>query len=215
MDLEKLRRSYLDGSLDIEDLTEDPIEQFKRWFAEAQQAVSADWLEPNAMTLASADPSGRVSARIVLLKKVSQQGFTFFSNYQSDKAKQFESNPFASLVFYWPHVERQVRIEGTIAKTDSQTSDEYFSERPRGSRLGAIASRQSTPIPNRKTLEDATIELAERYDNVEIPRPDYWGGYVISPDRIEFWQGRPSRLHDRFVYQRQAQGEWSLTRLSP
>ncbi|MCR9292440.1 MAG: pyridoxamine 5'-phosphate oxidase [bacterium] len=215
MDLENLRRSYLDGSLELDALVADPIEQFKLWFSEAQNAPAAEWFEPNAMTLASADPNGRVSARIVLLKRVSDAGFTFFTNYQSDKAIQFEKNPHAALVFYWPHIERQVRVEGTIAKTDAETSDQYFRERPPGSRLGAIASPQSRPLSSRSELEQATIELAEKYSDEAIPRPDYWGGYRISPVRMEFWQGRPSRLHDRFLYTLEADGKWSRTRLAP
>ena len=216
MNLENLRRSYLDRPSDIGDFEPDPVEQFRQWFAQAQTAPSADWFEPNAMTLASADTSGRVSARIVLLKKITAEGFTFFTNYLSDKAQQFDCNPQASLVFYWPHIERQVRVEGTVSKTDSQTSDSYFQQRPRDSQMGAVVSPQSKPVADRVTLENAILELARRYGEAEIPRPEYWGGYMLSPYRMEFWQGRPSRLHDRFLYTRNSPLDgWTITRLAP
>lgn len=215
LDLENLRRSYEESSLSDQDLLENPIQQFEVWFAEAQSAPSADWFEANAMTLATADASGSVSARIVLLKQVSEEGFVFFTNYESDKGKQLAENPQASLVLYWPHVERQVRIEGTVSKTDAETSDRYFHARPVGSQCGAVASAQSRPLADRQLLVDESLKLAEQYGDAEIPRPDYWGGFVLAPSRVEFWQGRPSRLHDRFLYSQLEDESWKIERLAP
>lgn len=216
MNIENLRRNYLVNSLDSENLLHDPVEQFANWFDAARETPSADWFEANAMTLATSDSAGRVSARTLLLKKYSAEGFVFFTNYESDKANQLSQNPNASLLFYWPHVERQVRIEGSVTKTDHATSDEYFHERPRGSQCGAIASPQSRPLPDRDELEQMAEEIAERYAGQEIPRPEYWGGYLLNPVRFEFWQGRSNRLHDRFAYERDADGQtWKITRLAP
>lgn len=213
--LENLRRNYDESALDLPDLAESPIAQFSQWFEQARQAESADWFEANAMTLATADTDGRVSARIVLLKQFSEAGFAFFTNYQSAKAKQLADNPCASLLFYWPHVERQVRIEGKVCKTDSETSDTYFHERPRGSQIGAVASPQSSPLKDRDELEQVVEKLTNQFGDEPIPRPDYWGGYQVVPVSFEFWQGRPSRLHDRFTYAKQSDGTWCITRLAP
>ncbi len=216
MDLKDLRRSYQEGRLAREDLASEPMSQFQAWFDQAQQAPSAPWFEANAMTLSTADARGRVTARIVLLKHVMDSGFVFFTNYQSEKAEQLEQNPLASLVFYWPHVERQVRIEGAVAKTDAALSSQYFHARPRGSQLSAAASPQSKAVDSRESLVDMTMSLAEKFEGQEIPCPEFWGGYVLQPERVEFWQGRPSRLHDRFTYQRLDDGdEWKITRLAP
>lgn len=225
MDLENLRRSYDENSLEKEELAACPFEQFSAWFDDAKTRSPVDWFEANAMTLATASNSGEVSARIVLLKRVTTEGFVFFTNYDSDKAQQLSENPHASLVFYWPHVERQIRVEGRVEKAAADVSDEYFHARPQGSQLGAIASPQSRPIDSRETLVQQTMELAEKFqDAEEIPRPDYWGGYLLKPSRIEFWQGRPSRLHDRFVYtlsngsqpsDEQSATTWSISRLAP
>lgn len=215
MGMQDLRRNYAEGQLDISDLASEPIEQFSRWFAQAQAAESADWFECNAMTLATADRKGAVSARIVLLKKVSPEGFAFFTNYDSAKAAQLAANPQASLVFYWPHLERQIRIEGLVAKTDSATSDEYFHERPRGSQVGAVASPQSREISSRDELEASVQQLTAKLGDGPIERPEYWGGFVLSPTSVEFWQGRPSRLHDRFLYTPQGEGGWTIKRLAP
>lgn len=217
MDLENLRRSYEENSLEVDDLDVDPIRQFKTWFQESQDAPSADWFEPNAMTLSTSSDDGHVSSRIVLLKQVTEEGFVFFTNYDSDKGKHLASNPRASLVFYWPHVERQVRVDGKVLKTDAETSSRYFHARPRGSQCGAVASQQSRVLENRKELVEAAMKVAEQFDGQEIPCPDYWGGYVVQPSRIEFWQGRPSRLHDRFVYlpDSESPAGWKAQRLAP
>lgn len=213
--IQDMRRVYELGALEREHLSADPVEQFQNWLEVARTTPAPDWLEVNAMTLATSDGHGHVSARIVLLKTVSRSGFTFFTNYRSAKAEQLSASNQAALVFYWPHVERQVRVEGTVTQTDSETNEEYFHARPRTSQIGAIVSPQSQPIAQRKQLELAAAELAARYGETQtIPCPDYWGGYCLKPDKVEFWQGRPSRLHDRFVYAQSSDG-WSLTRLAP
>ncbi|MEM8736533.1 MAG: pyridoxamine 5'-phosphate oxidase [Planctomycetota bacterium] len=218
MDLENLRRSYDEKSLDQQDLQACPFLQFADWFEEAENSESAEWFEVNAMTLATSDGAGRVSSRIVLLKKVTDEGFVFFTNYQSDKGQQIASCPMGSLVFYWPHVERQIRIEGSIERVSAELSDQYFHSRPRGSQLGAMASPQSQQLKSRDELIDVTMKLAEQYEQEEaLPRPEHWGGYELIADRIEFWQGRPSRLHDRFVFTKDtsSQSGWNVGRLAP
>ena len=208
-----LRQNYTRAGLSEADLNSDPIEQFNVWF---QQALDADLLEPNAMTLATATPDGKPTARIVLLKGVSSQGFIFYTNYESQKGQQLIANPYAALVFLWDKLERQIRIEGRVAKLTAEESAEYFHSRPKASQLGAWASDQSRVIPNREVLEQKLTELQERYsDDATIPLPDHWGGFRVIPSRIEFWQGRPSRLHDRLVYDLQADGNWQIERLSP
>lgn len=215
VEIQDLRRNYELNSLTLDALNSDPIAEFTQWLHAAQQTPAPSWLEINAMTLATADNDGRVSARIVLLKSVDANGFAFFTNYRSDKANQLSINPNAALVFYWPHVERQVRVEGTVAFTEPETSDQYFHARPRGSQIGAIVSPQSQPLADRSQLEQEAQRLAAEFGEEQtIPRPDYWGGYRLTPKRIEFWQGRPNRLHDRFLYQRD-NGGWTITRLAP
>lgn len=214
MGIEDLRRVYGRSALDRGDLAGSPLDQFSSWFELATETPKPDWFEVNAMTLATADASGRVSSRIVLLKKVSDAGFAFFTNYRSAKAAQLESNPNACLVFYWPHVEKQIRIEGLVSRTDDPTSDEYFHARPRGSQLGAVVSPQSEVIENREVLDTQREALDQKWQDAEIPRPDYWGGYVLRPVRYEFWQGRPDRLHDRFEYLWQ-ENDWLVHRLAP
>ena len=217
--MRQLRRNYELKALDQIELQADPIDQFVRWFADAQAAERPDWLELNAMTLASYDiQSQQVAARIVLLKSVDASGFTFFTNYDSDKGRQLASHPAAALVLYWPHIERQVRIQGMVSQTDAATSTHYFHERPRASQLSAVASKQSQPVTDRGVLEAEVARLDQLYLGREIPRPENWGGYTLQPHTLEFWQGRRDRLHDRFVY-RQTNGEsnvqWTIERLSP
>ncbi len=190
----------------------DPVEQFRTWLAAAE---AAGLINPEAMTLATATPDGRPSARMVLLKGVNERGFVFFTNYESRKAAELEANPRAALVFYWPALERQVRVEGRVERTTAAESDAYFRSRPWGSRLGALASPQSRVIPGRDVLERRMEELLRRYPDHDIPRPAHWGGYRLIPVLFEFWQGQPNRLHDRLCYERRADGGWDIRRLAP
>jgi pyridoxamine 5'-phosphate oxidase len=208
--LADLRKNYALGSLDVADANRDPIRQFEAWFA---QAVDAKLPEPNTMTLATVDSRGHPSARIVLIKGVDERGFVFFTNYASRKGREIADNPRASLLFYWIELERQVRIEGTVVKTSADESDAYFASRPLGSRIGAWASEQSQVIESRTLLEAREREISARYGD-NPPRPPHWGGYRLVPDAIEFWQGRPSRLHDRLLYTRN-RDTWDIVRLSP
>jgi pyridoxamine 5'-phosphate oxidase len=189
----------------------DPIEQFRRWFRAAKRA---GLLEPNAMTLATSTRSGRPSARMVLLKGIDDRGFLFYTNYESRKGRELAENSYAALVFYWRDLNRQVRITGRVSKLSAEESDAYFATRPRGSRLAAVASRQSSVIPSRAALENRFAALSSQYPNDGPPRPINWGGYCVHPDEIEFWQQGPSRLHDRLRY-RKNRGAWILERLSP
>ncbi len=206
-----LRKDYSQSSLMETDVLADPLAQFGKWFDEA---LKAEVNEPNAMTLATASADGRPSSRIVLIKQFDQRGFSFFTNYDSDKGKQLAQNPHAALQFFWPELERQVRIEGTVEKTSAAESDEYFSVRPLKSRLSAIASKQSSTIASRDELE-ANFEAVAAAAGEHPPRPAHWGGYRLKPERIEFWQGRRSRFHDRIVFTRQADGGWRIERLQP
>jgi pyridoxamine 5'-phosphate oxidase len=212
MNLSDVRRVYAMGGLQEEDLAAGPMEQFQRWLALAAEADPNDY---TSMTLATADREGRPSARIVLLKGCDERGFVFFSNYESRKAGELAENPSAALLFYWPAFERQVRIEGRVEKVSREESEAYYRTRPRGSRIGAWASRQSTVIGGRAALEEQVRAIEERFPNDDIPPPDYWGGYRLVPERIEFWQGRPDRLHDRLRYRRLPDGSWTIERLSP
>ncbi len=190
-----------------------PIVQFEKWIREAQ---AADLKEPNAMTLSTATPDGRPSARVVLLKEVSDIGFVFYTNYTSRKSRELETNPFASLTFYWPELERQVRVEGKARRVPREQSDAYFGIRPRGSQLGAWASHQSDVVSGREQLEAKLKEVEAEYrDQAEVPAPEFWGGYCVLPEAIEFWQGRPNRMHDRLRYRRKGEYAWVLERLSP
>jgi len=212
MNLADLRREFTHGGFDVSEADPDPIRQFLMWFAAADSAGVPD---ANAMTLATATSDGVPSARIVLLKGADAKGFQFFTNYQSDKARDLEANPRAALVFYWGALDRQVRVTGTVARVSREVSEVYFRSRPRGARIGAWASDQSRVIPDRTALEERVAEIERKYPGEEVPLPPFWGGYRLAPDTIEFWQGRPSRLHDRIRYTRQPDGDWLIERLSP
>ncbi len=209
--LAELRKDYARDSLDETSVDADPIRQFEAWF---KQALDARLPEPNTMTLATVDARGYPSARIVLIKGVDERGFVFFTNYESRKGLDLAANPRASLLFYWIELERQVRVEGTVVKTSAEESDMYFHSRPLGSRIGAWASEQSRPLESRALLEAREKSFAERFGETP-PRPPHWGGYRVVPETIEFWQGRPSRLHDRILYTRESGALWRISRLSP
>ena len=210
--LARLRKEYTSAGLTESAADSDPIAQFRRWF---DAAIAADLHEPNAMTLATATPGGRPSARIVLLKGFDERGFVFYTSYEGRKGVQIEANPRCALVFYWGELERQVRVEGRVSRIPEEESDEYFGSRPRGSQLGAWASEQSRPVEGRDVLEERLRRLEAEYEGREVPRPPFWGGYRVEPETIEFWQGRESRLHDRLVYRRSEDGEWERERLQP
>lgn len=212
MSISHLRREYSLGSLHRKDLLADPIAQFRAWFT---AATEAGVVEANAMTLSTIGLDGRPSARIVLLKGVDERGFSFFTNYESRKGQELAAKPFASLTFLWKEMERQVRVEGTVTKVSREESEAYFSSRPRNSRLGAWVSNQSQIITDREVLEKNMAELQARYLGEEVPLPPNWGGYMVKPETIEFWQGQRSRLHDRLVYRRQADDSWLVERLAP
>ena len=234
MNLSDFREDYRRGGLDQSALAADPIAQFETWFrAAAGDESQSRWRkigialyklwsalcnhrppDSNAMTLATVDRDGRPSTRTVLLKAVDQRGFIFYTNYDSRKGRELAEQPQAALTFFWPDLERQVCVAGTVAKLPVAESERYFKSRPRGSRLGAWASNQSEPVPDRDFLEAKWREVDRKFPG-EVPLPPNWGGYVLKPERIEFWQGRPSRLHDRFSYSRGADGAWKIVRLSP
>jgi pyridoxamine 5'-phosphate oxidase len=207
-----LRREYSSQSLLETDVAADPMQQFNEWW---QQAINSKIDEANAMTLATASCDGLPSARIVLLKGFSKKGFVFFTNYKSYKAMQLSENPKACLVFFWKELERQVRIVGLVKKIASEESDIYFNSRPKGSRIGAIASPQSQVITSREWIDEEYLKVAEKYKEKDLERPGHWGGYNVQPIIIEFWQGRPSRLHDRIQYTLEESGAWKIERLAP
>ncbi|WP_020471669.1 pyridoxamine 5'-phosphate oxidase [Zavarzinella formosa] len=211
MNLADIRKDYGLKGLHEADVSANPFTQFQTWF---DQAISAGVVEPNAMTLATCTPDGFPSARIVLLKGFDSRGLQFFSNYESRKGVELLNNPQAALVFFWPDLERQIRIEGRVERTTEAESDGYYHSRPRNSRLGAWASLQSSVISGREELETKQRELDARYAGEAVPRPPHWGGFRVVPLVFEFWQGRPSRLHDRLRY-RLAEGRWIIERLSP
>jgi pyridoxamine 5'-phosphate oxidase len=205
------RYDYVRGELVDEALSPSPTEQLGRWLDDAH---TAHILEPSAMCLSTVGPDGRPSARFVLLRGLSAQGLTFYTNYGSRKGKELEANPFACATFWWGGLERQVRVEGRVERVPPEQSDAYFHSRPRGSQIASAASPQSQIVASREELEQAVEELAGRFPEGEIPRPEHWGGYLLSPDRFEFWQGRPARLHDRVVYLLES-GHWVQHRLAP
>ena len=208
--LADLRKSYMKGSLSEEDVQANPIDQFNIWF---DQARHAGLPEPNAMTVASVDANGKPSARVVLIKEVTQAGFVFFTNYESRKGQALIANPHAALLFFWPELERQVRVEGSVEKLSDQESDDYFHSRPLDSRIGAWASPQSRVIKGRTELVTKAAEYALKFA-LNPPRPPHWGGFRVKPEALEFWQGRPSRLHDRIQYIKE-NDDWKIQRLAP
>lgn len=212
MSLSDLRREYTLAGLKESDLDPNPFKQFDTWF---QQALAAGLPEPNAMTLATATLDGKPSARIVLLKGFDEGGFVFFTNYESQKGRELLANPRAALVCYWIELERQVRISGGVSRVSAEESEEYFQSRPLGSQLGAWASQQSEVVGERKILEDKLEQLTREYQTKPVPVPPHWGGYRVAPETLEFWQGRPNRLHDRLRYTRQSGSQWLIERLSP
>ena len=203
---------YNADSIDEQTVDRDPLTLFERWLHEAK-AVGIHLAE--AMTLATSTSAGKPSARLVLLKGADERGFVFYTNYRSMKARELDSNPHAALVFYWPQLERQVRVEGKVERTSAEESDAYFKTRPRESQIGALASPQSDVIASREALQEKADQIEKLYEDCEIERPEHWGGYRLHAERIEFWKGRPGRLHDRILYERQADGSWSIRRLAP
>lgn len=211
IDVAEIRREYAREELLEENVDPDPIKQFSVWF---EQALHSRVIEPNAMSLATATEEAKPSVRIVLLKGFDKEGFRFFTNYTSRKGRELDANPYASLCFFWPELERQVRIEGSVKRVSRRESEEYFKTRPRLSRLGAWASEQSSELSSRKELEDNFKKLRDKYEDRPIPTPDFWGGFCLEPNAVEFWQGREGRMHDRLLYEKKS-GKWKLKRLSP
>lgn len=212
--LENYRKSYDKSELKEENLLANPLDFFQKWFNEAEESQLVE--EPNAMTISTVGVDGFPKNRVVLLKKIKTEGFVFYTNYESEKGKALAKNPKVCLSFFWPALERQVIIKGEVVKISQQESEDYFNSRPEGSRLGAIVSHQSSPVPNRSYLEEKLEELEEDYKNKEIKKPEYWGGYLVKPFSFEFWQGRPNRLHDRFIYELSKEKKWEEPiRLAP
>ena len=206
-----LRKDYTQASLNESEVQKDPMQQFAIWM---EQALKAEIAEPNAMNLSTVNAAGEPSGRIVLLRGFDTRGFPFFTNYNSQKGQEVAQNPRAALTFFWPELERQIRISGTVAKTSAAESDQYYQSRPRGSRLGAWASPQSEVLPDRSALEALLSSVEEKFTEESVPRPASWGGYILQPVSIEFWQGRASRLHDRLRYRKSGEA-WVLERLAP
>ena len=217
MDFQAIRKEYEDNGVDPDGLDASPLVQFETWFEEATKCCPEKWFETNAMTLATADSNGKVSARVVLLKGIVPEGIRFFTNYDSAKGQQLEANSQAAVVFHWPFVGRQVRISGKVEKTSRAVSEEYFHSRPRDAQVSAAVSAQSTEVASREELEKLTTNFKQRIGNSEVRLPENWGGYLLKPEEFEFWQGRSNRLHDRVLYQLQSgqSAQWKKTRLAP
>lgn len=211
MNIEDKRPEYLKSTLNTEQMHSDPVEQFEDWFDEAN---NSDVPVPTAMSLATADAYGKPSSRIVLLKGFDKEGFVFYTSFSSRKGTQLEANPYASLLFFWPELERQIRLEGAVKHVTDAQADAYFASRPFESKLSAFTSPQSQPVPNRRFLEQKVAENRQKYSDGNVPRPEGWGGYRVIPEYFEFWQGRANRLHDRFSYTL-TDGQWKLVRLAP
>ncbi len=207
-----LRQEYAGTPLLEEAVHPDAIAQFRAWF---EEALSAAVLEPNAMTVATATPDGRPSARVVLLKGLDDRGFSFYTDYESRKGRELDANPHIALTFFWPELSRQVRVNGVATRLPREESEAYFRSRPLASRYSAWTSHQSQPVASRTELEERLREARDRFAEGDVPLPDRWGGYVVAPETIEFWQGRPGRLHDRLLYTRLPSGDWQIERLSP
>jgi pyridoxamine 5'-phosphate oxidase len=210
--ISQIRKEYMMETLEEHQVAANPLEQFERWW---DNAINSSIDEINAMTLATVNENGLPDARVVLLKGYGQEGFVFFTNYQSAKGRQLDAHPYACLVFYWKELERQVRIEGRVSRISEKESDHYFSSRPEGSKIGAWASPQSQVIPDRHFLERLASDAGHRFEGRFVERPRHWGGYCVVPDRVEFWQGRASRLHDRIRYSHDETGLWKIERLAP
>jgi len=206
-----IRKDYTKDTLNLNELEVNPISQFKKWF---DKALKSDVLEANAMILSTVTPDGIPQGRVLLLKEFDEKGFTFFSNYNSSKGKDLSSNPMASMTFFWPELEQQIRITGSVNKINSESSKAYFESRPRGSQISALASPQSEMIISRNSLSEEVGRIEKTYEGKDIPMPKSWGGYLLVPIKIEFWQGRSSRLHDRFLYQK-INDEWRICQLAP
>lgn len=213
LSLAQMRRNYTLNGLQDEAALDDPLAMFRQWLQQARDTECAP-VEANSMVLATVDPEGRPHCRVLLLKGLSDEGFTFFGNYQSDKGQQLAANPYAAMTFFWPGLERQVRIEGQVSRLDPALSDAYFDSRSMASRLGAWASPQSRPLASRAALESMLAETIKRFVGQTVSRPEHWGGYCLHPERLEFWQGRADRLHDRVDY-RLRDGAWQRSRLAP
>ncbi len=209
----KLRQNYHFNTLSEKEAKANPFEQFNTWF---EEALNSEIREPNAMTIATVSSDGHPSARIVLLKGYSDKGFIFYTNYESRKGKESAKNPYIAVLFFWDILERQIRIEGKVERLSAETSDNYFNKRPKLSRIGALASPQSQIITDRSIIEKNMQDLTKKYEDMEfVPRPEHWGGYIVVPSMIEFWQGRTSRLHDRLQYRLLDDGSWKMERLAP
>ena len=209
--LNSVRREFADKPLNEDSIDENPFKQFENWF---EEAVNSQILDPYAMTISTVSYEGQPSIRVVYLRGISEKGFKFYTNYNSQKGEDLLENNYVAANFFWSEIERQIRVEGEVERLSSEESDKYFASRPRESQIGAWASNQSKVIDNRKILEDKVAQYNEKYKDMEVPRPPFWGGYLIKPLKIEFWQGRPNRLHDRIVFTKK-NGNWLITRVSP